>query len=60
MSFSTVDDLKEAFVSQNLHAEMDLDVEPLHILILVELGNDFCGVPPEELNEATLNAKGEE
>jgi hypothetical protein len=33
----------------------DIVVEPLQITTLVELGTSFCGVPPEELNEATLN-----
>jgi hypothetical protein len=56
VSFSTVDDLKTAIISRSLEEEMeDIVVEPLQITSLVELGTSFCGVPPEELNEATLN-----
>jgi hypothetical protein len=56
VSFSTVDELKSAIVSRSLEEEMeDIVVESLQITTLVELGTSFCGVPPEELNEATLN-----
>jgi hypothetical protein len=56
VSFSTVDDLKTAIISRSLEEVMeDIVVEPLQIASLVELGTSFCGVPPEELSEATLN-----
>lgn len=55
VSFSPVEDFKQAIVSSNLELPMDdVEVQPIQSLALVELGTTFCGVPPKELNNATL------
>jgi hypothetical protein len=47
--------LKKAIVSRILEHNIDEDeVAPIPVPILMELGQSFCGIPPVELNLATL------
>lgn len=59
--FSKVEDLKAAIICQILDAEMEsVEIEPIPVAMLVDHGTSFCGVPPEELTEATLFLEDEE
>jgi hypothetical protein len=61
VSISSVAVLKKAIVSRSLEDNIDEDeVAPIPAPILVELGQSFCGIPPVELNLATLSSEDEE
>jgi hypothetical protein len=61
VSISSVAILKKAIVSRSLEDNIDEDdVAPIPAPILVELGQSFCGIPPVELNLATLTPEDEE
>jgi hypothetical protein len=61
VSISSVAVLKKAIVSRSLEDNIDEDeVAPIPAPILVELGQSFCGIPPMELNLATLSSEDEE
>lgn len=61
VSFSSVEDLKSAIVTRSMEVASDaseaVEVVPIEISTLVGLGNEFCGVPPMELNKTTLQPK---
>ena len=60
VSIITVEDLKSAVITRNLEEELnDAEVEPIQAPLLIEFGNSFCGVPPEELNLATFQSDDE-
>jgi hypothetical protein len=55
MTFSSIFDLKKAIVSCNLEESLaEFEVAPIQTSTLVDLGTSFCGVPPSELNLATM------
>lgn len=55
VSFSSMEDLRAAIVTRNLEDDMEaIEVEPIQPVLLLELGSSFCGVPPKEMNLATL------
>lgn len=55
VSISNVEDLKSAIICKNLETDMEeVELEPIQIPILVELGRSFCGIAPEQLNNATV------
>jgi hypothetical protein len=61
VSFSSVTDLKKAIVSSSLDEGLiEFEVAPIQAPTLVDLGISFCGVPPSELNLATLLHEGED
>jgi hypothetical protein len=61
VSFSTVTDLKKAIVGSSLYEGIiEFEVAPIQAPTLVDLGISFCGVPPLELNLATLLHEGED
>lgn len=60
ISVSTVEDLKKAVVTIVLDETMEeVEVQPIQIPTLVNLGNDFYGIPPLELNHSTFQADKE-
>jgi hypothetical protein len=61
VSFSSVTDLKKAIVGSSLDESLiEFEVAPIQDPTLVDLGISFCGVPPSELNLATLLHEGED
>jgi hypothetical protein len=61
MSFSLVTDLKKAIVGSSLDEGLiEFEVAPIQASTLVDLGICSCGVPPSELNLATLLHEGED
>jgi hypothetical protein len=61
VSFSTVTDLKKAIIDSSLDDGLiEFEVAPIQAPTLVDLGISFCGVPPSELNLATLLHEGED
>jgi hypothetical protein len=66
--FSTVEDLKKAIVLGNLNELMEeveaqnddgeeeaqVEADPIPIHMLMDVGTDLCGVPPEEITPAAL------
>lgn len=66
--FSTVEDLKKAIVLGNLNELMEeveaqnedgeeeaqVQADPIPIHMLMDVGTDLCGVPPEEITPAAL------
>jgi hypothetical protein len=61
VSISSVAALKKAIVSRSLEDNLDEDeVAPIPAPILIELGQSLCGIPPLELNLATLTPEDEE
>jgi hypothetical protein len=61
VSFSSVTDLKKVIVGSSLdEGPIEFEVAPIQAPTLVDLGISFCGVPPSELNLATLLHEGED
>jgi hypothetical protein len=61
VSISSVLVLKKAIVSRSLEDNNDEDeVAPIPVPILIELAQSFRGIPPVELNLATLTHEDKE
>jgi hypothetical protein len=61
MSFSSVTDLKKGIIGSSLdEGPIEFEVAPIQAPTWVDLGISFCGVPPSELNLATLLHEGED
>lgn len=61
VSFSIVEDLKSAIINRSLDSDLEAEeIEPIQAYTLVDLGINFCGIPPEELTAATLNPASED
>jgi hypothetical protein len=58
---SSVIDRKKAIVRSSLDEGLiEFEVAPIQAPTLIDLGISFCGVPPSELNLATLLHEGED
>jgi hypothetical protein len=55
VSISSLPELKNIIINKALDKELEaVDIDPIPVDALVDLGLSFCGAPPMELSLATI------